>query len=256
MGISRLRRKPKAETPAAEQEVLPVISTASDDDRAIVDAILPKGASITSAERILALVDAVSYCAARDVPGAFAECGVWRGGSVMAMILTLQRLGRDDRDIWLFDTFEGMTEPTQADSSPVDRHALDVWRQHEGTDDRAWPHYFNPDVFNEQMVRDYLLSSGYPEERLHFVAGRVEDTLPAQAPAEIALLRLDTDWYESTRHELVHLYPRLSEGGVLLVDDYGHWAGAKRAVDEYFATEAPPLLLSRIDYTGRIGIKH
>src|SRR5436305_2193540 len=95
MGISRLRRKPKAETPAAEQEVLPVISTASDDDRAIVEAILPKGASITSAERILALVDAVGYCVARDVPGAFAECGVWRGGSVMAMILTLQRLGCD-----------------------------------------------------------------------------------------------------------------------------------------------------------------
>jgi O-methyltransferase len=83
----------------------------------------------------------------------------------------------------------------------------------------------------------------------------VERTLPDRAPAEIALLRLDTDWYESTRHELVHLYPRLSAGGVLIVDDYGHWAGAKRAVDEYLGEQAEPLLLHRIDYTGRIAIK-
>jgi hypothetical protein len=85
--------------------------------------------------------------------------------------------------------------------------------------------------------------------------GEVETTIPDQAPQEIAVLRLDTDWYESTHHELVHLYPRLSEGGVLIVDDYGHWQGARRAVDEYFASDAAPILLSRIDYTGRMGVK-
>ena len=143
-----------------------------------------------------------------------------------------------------------LTEAEIATAAEADP-ALIQARDAQGVSALLWSVYAG-----QPMVRDYLLSSGYPEERLHFVAGRVEDTLPAQAPAEIALLRLDTDWYESTRHELVHLYPRLSEGGVLLVDDYGHWAGAKRAVDEYFATEAPPLLLSRIDYTGRIGIKH
>ena len=83
----------------------------------------------------------------------------------------------------------------------------------------------------------------------------MEDTLPEQAPSRIALLRLDTDWYESTRHELIHLYPRLSQGGVLIVDDYGHWDGCRLAVDEYFATEADPVLLTRIDYTGRICVK-
>ena len=80
-----------------------------------------------------------------------------------------------------------------------------------------------------------LHGTGYPPERIHFVRGPVEETLPAGAPDEIALLRLDTDWYESTRHELEHLYPRLAAGGVLLVDDYGHWEGARKAVDEYFA---------------------
>ena len=75
------------------------------------------------------------------------------------------------------------------------------------------------------------------------------------APRKIALLRLDTDWYESTKHELVHLFPRLSTGGVLIVDDYGHWAGARRAVDEYVSEHGIVMLLTRIDYTGRIGVK-
>jgi hypothetical protein len=73
-------------------------------------------------------------------------------------------------------------------------------------------------------------------------------------PGDLALLRLDTDWYESTRHELEHLYPRLRPGGVLIVDDYGHFEGARRAVDEYFAAHEP-LLLNRIDYTGRVAVK-
>jgi hypothetical protein len=90
---------------------------------------------------------------------------------------------------------------------------------------------------------------------VRFVAGRVEDTLPARAPERIAILRLDTDWYESTRHELVHLFPRLSAGGVLIIDDYGHWQGARRAVDEYLEETGVRLLLNRIDTTGRIGVK-
>jgi hypothetical protein len=105
-------------------------------------------------------------------------------------------------------------------------------------------------------VRETLLSTGYAPGRLHFVTGPVEDTLPERAPERLALLRLDTDWYESTRHELEHLYPRLVDGGVLIIDDYGHWEGARRAVEEYFSTSARPLLLGRIDYTGRIAVKH
>jgi hypothetical protein len=101
-------------------------------------------------------------------------------------------------------------------------------------------------VAGVQSVRKNVLSTGYPEEKLHLVQGKVEDTLPAAAPERIALLRLDTDWYESTRHELVHLYPRLVPNGVLIIDDYGDWVGAKEAVDEF---------LSRMDNTGRLIIK-
>jgi len=92
-------------------------------------------------------------------------------------------------------------------------------------------------------------------ERIHYVKGMVEDTVPEQAPEKIALLRLDTDWYESTRHELEHLFPRLSSGGILIIDDYGHWAGAKEATDEFIARHRLQLFLSRIDYTGRLAVK-
>ncbi|MGZ4201445.1 MAG: TylF/MycF/NovP-related O-methyltransferase [Thermoleophilaceae bacterium] len=212
--------------------------------------------TMTSDERLQALIDAVRYCVRRGLPGAFAECGVWRGGSVLAMILTLQEEGRDDVDIHLFDTFEGMTAPTQHDVSSLDPPALETWQAAEQSDTKAWSELFDATIFGEEQVRETLLESGYPAERLHFVRGPVEQTLPAGAPDGLALLRLDTDWYESTRHELEHLYPRLAAGGVLIIDDYGHWDGARRAVDEYFERQAARLLLNRIDYTGRIAVKH
>ncbi len=248
------RLRPAADSQPEGPQVPSDDATLTDREREIARITLQH--SITSPQRIVALMDAVRYCVQRDVPGAFAECGVWRGGSIMAMIYTLQDLGRSDREIYLYDTFEGMTEPTEHDTSPVDRTAMEWWRETEGTGDRAFPHFFNEDVFNEDVVRENVLGTGYPSELIHFVRGKVEDTLPQHAPRGIALLRLDTDWYESTRHELVHLYPRLAAGGVLIVDDYGHWDGCRRAVDEYFADEAAPLLLGRIDYTGRMAIKH
>jgi O-methyltransferase len=192
----------------------------------------------------------------RDISGALVECGVWRGGSVLAMILTLQELGVADRDIHLYDTFEGMTEPTEQDVSDLDGSAVETWARATEVGQRPWSEVFGAERFDEAGVRRMLLSTGYPEERLHLVRGPVEQTLPAHAPEQLALLRLDTDWYESTRHELVHLYPRLADGGVLLIDDYGHWQGCRQAVDEYFSGEAASVLLCRTDYTGRLAVKH
>jgi O-methyltransferase len=226
----------------------------SDEDREIIARARPF--TMTSDERLQALIDAVRYCEQRGVAGAFAECGVWRGGSVLTMILVLQGLGVDDRDIHLFDTFEGMTAPTEEDTSPLDPPALETWAEAQESGERAWSELFSHEVFDEAAVRELLVSTGYPSERLHLARGPVEQTLPEAAPERLALLRLDTDWYESTRHELEQLWPRLSDGGVLIVDDYGHWEGARRAVDEFFAGSAAPVLLSRIDYTGRIAIKH
>src|SRR4051794_32422090 len=210
--------------------------------------------TMTTPRRIAALCDGVEHVARAGVPGAVVECGVWKGGSMMAAALTLMRLGASDRDLYLFDTFQGMPPPTSDDVfSAYDGYSpMRHWRRRAG---RAGPaestwHYVPADE-----VRAAVLSTGYPAERVHLVEGRVEETLPDAAPEQIALLRLDTDWYESTRHELDHLYPRLSPGGVLILDDYGHYEGARRAVDEYFDAAGGRPLLSRIDYTGRIGVK-
>jgi len=106
-------------------------------------------------------------------------------------------------------------------------------------------------------VRANVLGTNYPQEQIHFVEGAVEETLPSHAPTEaIALLRLDTDWYQSTKHELVHLFPRISPGCIFIVDDYGHWQGAKQALDEFLQAASETYFLHRIDYTGRLLIKH
>ncbi|HEX6116165.1 MAG TPA: class I SAM-dependent methyltransferase [Solirubrobacterales bacterium] len=214
-------------------------------DRRIVERAFPN--SLTGVPRLLALVAAVRRLAGEGVPGAFAECGVWRGGSIVAMIATLQEIGAADREIYLYDTFEGMTEPSERDGA-----VRELW---ERTGGRPWPEYFDPDVFTEEEVRATVEATGYPPEKLHFVRGRVEETLPAEAPAELALLRLDTDFYESTRHELEHLYPRLAPGGVLIIDDYGEFAGARQAVDEYFAGDPAAPELQPIDDSARLAVK-
>jgi O-methyltransferase len=206
--------------------------------------------TLTSAERIAAVCDATSYIVRAGIDGAFAECGVWRGGSMMAVALTLIEHGETGRDLYLYDTFTGMTEPTAEDrSSPYDGYSPHRrWRRHRALR-REWA------GVPASVVRERIRSTGYPPERIHLIEGMVEDTLPAAGPDRIALLRLDTDWYASTKHELVSLYPRLAPGGVLIVDDYGHYEGARRAVDEYLSEAGEPLLLNRIDYTGRIAVK-
>lgn len=222
-------------------------------DQALIDEVRPF--TLTSPLRIEALLGAVRYVVEREIPGGFAECGVWRGGSVLAMVRQLQALGCDDRDVYLYDTFDGMTAPTERDTSAFDPPALEVWESAADDGERPWAGLFDDGVFNERQVQQLLQSTGYPQDRIHLVRGPVEETLPARAPHQLALLRLDTDWYESTKHELQHLYPRLSPGGVLIIDDYGHWDGCRQAVDEYFSSEAAPVLLQRVDYTGRLAVK-
>ena len=204
--------------------------------------------TMTTPPRIYALRRAVEYVASRPVDGALVECGVWRGGSMMAIALTLLRLGVTDRELYLFDTFEGMTEPGDQDVKHTGERAAEVLAG-ASRDSHDWA------IAPLDQVREAVLGLGYPEEKIHFVEGRVEDTLPAAAPPEIALLRLDTDWYSSTKHELVHLYPRLAPGGVLIIDDYAYWQGARRAVDEYLGENGVSLLLNRIDYTARIAVR-
>ena len=202
--------------------------------------------TMTTPERIFALIQATRYVILNGIPGAIVECGVWKGGSMAAIARTLLQLQDMSRDLYLFDTFQGMTEPTTNDVEYSGKHATQVLQEEVGSRCADAP---------IEEVQEVLHASGYPREKIHFVPGKVEETIPASAPDPISLLRLDTDWYESTRHELIHLFPRVSKAGVIIVDDYGLWRGSRKACDEYFSNYRIPILLNRIDYTGRIGLK-
>lgn len=223
-----------------------VLSDLDEQERAIVRQA--KAYSLTSLERLAAVVQAVRYVVRHRIPGDFVECGVWRGGSSMAAALALKAFGDTSRALYLYDTFEGMSEPTEKDKLADGTSASAILTDHEkGTG--YWCYASLEDVTAN------LRTTGYPEDKLVYVKGKVEDTIPARIPDKLAILRLDTDWYESTAHELLHLYPRLSRHGVLLIDDYGHWQGARAAVDEYVEKLSSPLFLQRVDYTGRVAIK-
>lgn len=215
---------------------------------ALIERVRPY--TMTSAERLWALIHAIEYVVRHEVPGDYVECGVWRGGSSMAAALALAARGDTSRTLHLYDTFEGMTTPTGHDRSIEGEAAQALLAREVRTrDSPTWC------IADEEDVRCNLASTGYPSDRMRFVRGPVEETLPDAELGSIALLRLDTDWYASTRHELEHLYPRLVPGGILIIDDYGHWEGARRAVDEYVERHRLPLFLQRIDYTGRMAIK-
>ena len=201
--------------------------------------------TMTSETAVYALADGVRYIVANGIPGAIVECGVWRGGSMMAVARVLLELGETDRDLYLFDTFEGMPAPTSRDIEWGGDPALELLAGERRDDDSTlWAQA------PLERVRSALHATGYPTSKIHFVPGRVEETIPDAAPASIAILRLDTDWYESTKHELNHLYPRLASGGVLIIDDYGWWQGAREATDEYFREAGRTPFLVRVDDAG------
>lgn len=207
--------------------------------------------TMTSIERMYSLYLSVDYVLKRDIPGDFVECGVWRGGSAMLIALMLKDRSISERKIYLYDTFEGMSEASEFDIDFDNQAATRLLIESEkDSDSKIWC------VADEEDVRNNMLSTGYLMEKLVFIKGKVEDTLISKPlPKSISLLRLDTDWYESTKIELEVLFPLVSENGVLILDDYGHWQGAKKAVDEYFENNKISLLLNRIDYTGRAAIK-
>jgi O-methyltransferase len=201
--------------------------------------------TMTSPERIATLCQAVEHVVRSEIEGDIVECGVWRGGSMMGAAMTLRRHERLRR-LYLFDTFEGMPPPADIDVEAISGVSASHLMAHdEGV--KA--------IASIEDVRNNISLTRYPMEFVELVAGKVELTIPQFIPKKIAVLRLDTDWYASTRHELVHLWPRLARGGILIIDDYGHWAGARKAVDEFVETLPTRLFLNRIDYTGRLIVK-
>lgn len=210
--------------------------------------------TLTSIEAMHSLYDAIRYVVARNIPGNIVECGVWKGGSIMLAASTLHQLGQHERKLYLYDTFAGLPEPSDKDLNfnnlPANEvRALLTKRQAVEITNEGW------DVSPIEEVQANVAKSGYPSGQFVFVKGKVEDTIPRTVPDRIALLRLDTDWYESTYHELVHLYPRLSTGGILIVDDYGYWRGAQEAVDQFVDEYPVRAFMHRVDTIVRLFVK-
>jgi O-methyltransferase len=196
--------------------------------------------TLTSFDRLATLWSQVRYLDDTGVPGALVECGVWKGGSSGMMALAHMATASPPlREIHLFDAFRGMPEPKEIDGP------------------RASASMFEPDSYPETISRDLMIRQiGYPKELVTFHVGWFHETLPADAHSlgSIALLRLDGDWYESTKICLVNLYDQVSPGGLVVIDDYGHFEGCRVAVDE-FLKGYPGTMLHRVDYTARYWIK-
>lgn len=220
---------------------------ATHEDVAVMESALPF--TMVSRARLWSAVSAVKYVVTAGVPGAVVEAGVWKGGCSFAMASTLHQMAADSRGLWLYDTFDGMTAPTDRDIETASRGRAATILDRSASGSTYWAR-----AHLEQVER-LVAGSGMAPEHVHVVQGDVLQTLPEHAPARIAVLRLDTDWYESTKWELENLFDRVSPGGVIIFDDYGHWEGSRAAVDEFFARRALTPLLQVVDYSGRQMIK-
>jgi O-methyltransferase len=207
--------------------------------------------STAGGDAMYALWRAVQYVVDAGIEGDFVECGVFRGGSTAMAAEAFKFAGDTTRKFFLYDTFEGMTAPTARD---VDFQGRTPEQHLKGWNASRMSEMTNSPL--EEVQRN-VLATRLAADRFIFVKGKVEETIPGtMPPGPIAILRLDTDWYESTRHELVHLFPILSPGGVLIVDDYGFWRGSREACDEYFREHQVKMLLTRVDRNGVvIGVK-
>ncbi|MGB5912522.1 MAG: TylF/MycF/NovP-related O-methyltransferase [Promethearchaeia archaeon] len=207
--------------------------------------------TMTSIEQMYAVYNATQYIVKNKIEGDIVECGVWKGGSIMISALTLLKMNAINRLLYLYDTYEGMIKPTERDIRIFDKTpALKIWNKKKMIENHIdWCYASLEDV------KENLYSTGYPKENVKFIKGMIQETIPNIIPEKIALLRLDTDLYDSTYHELTYLYPKLMKNGVLIIDDYGFWKGQKEAVDEYFVKHKINILLNRIDEKGRIAIK-
>lgn len=201
--------------------------------------------------RMVSNVLATKYILDNTISGDFVECGVWKGGSILLVKMILEEY-KSNKNVWLFDTFKGMTEPTEIDRSPRGILAIEKFNRSKNEDHNEW--CFSP----VEEVRNNFTKAQVNMNECHFIEGDVFETLPKYKNeiSEISFLRLDTDWYESTKIEMEQLYPLLVSRGVLIVDDFGHWEGSRKAVEEYFQKhEQYKPLLNLIDLVGRVGIK-
>jgi O-methyltransferase len=211
-----------------------------------------KTLTMTPPDRVFALIDAMEYVCKNQIAGDFVECGVWRGGNAVIAANLFNRHGIKDKQIWLYDTFDGMVEPEEIDRSFKGEIAKEIFSDVKTEKGGSTWSYASLDYVKKVMEK-----STYPFQNFKFIQGKVEDTLviAVNLPEKICLLRLDTDWYTSTKSEMDILFSKLAIGGVLIIDDYGDWQGSRKAVDEYLANHNIKMPLFRLGSGARIAVK-
>ena len=205
-----------------------------------------------SKERFLSLYQSINYICKNDIKGDLVECGVFMGGSAMMMCYAMNEFGaiNNNKKLWLYDTYSGMANPSIYDENILNQNATSELKNIKKQENKKDIWAYSPLSY----VKKNIEKTNIKNENVLFVKGLVEETLIDQKPEKISLLRLDTDFYESTKIELEKLYPLLEVGGILIIDDYGHWKGCKKAVDEYFENKQN-IFFQQIDYSGIIGVK-
>lgn len=205
--------------------------------------------SMTGSIRMWALIQSMKHIRHNKINGDFVECGVWKGGN-LALMRRFCDYHKIEKCIFGYDTFDGMSEPTLEDVDLHGVYASDAMRKSPKNEAITNIHAYA----GLQQVEENLRTLN-SFEGVRLIKGKVEESLviPENLPQQISILRLDTDWYESTKIELDVLFPRLVKGGILIIDDYGHFKGAQKAVDDYFRNQN--IWLHYIDYTCRLMIK-
>lgn len=223
----------------------------SGDDIDLIKYILDSGYTMTNIPRLVNTLKSCKYVVENNIKGDFVECGVWRGGNGILAKRIFEQLD-SNRKVWMFDTFAGMTAPTEHDVEVKTKiEARQIFYDNQKDNYNEWCYASLEDVKNN------ILKSNLKLDGFKLIKGDVTETLTINEniPSEVSILRLDTDWYESTKFELEKLYPKISIGGVLIIDDYGHWEGARKAVDEYFLKNRYKPLFNVTDKSSRSAIK-
>jgi len=192
--------------------------------------------TMCSNARLRGLYRGVRRVVESGIPGDLVECGCALGGSAALMALTLRQLGAS-RDLWLFDTFEGLPAPTAGDPD------FEIANLHAGS------------CLGTIDEVGHLFAELQIDDGVRFVKGLFQETLPTAPVSTIALLHIDGDWYESVKACLDNLYDKVVPGGIIQFDDYGFWKGARRAVDEFLDSRQIRTPLVKLDYAGRVLVK-
>ena len=218
----------------------------------LIKYVLDSGYTMTSVSRLVNTVKSCRYVVENKIPGDFVECGVWRGGNLIIFQKLIEKYNLKKK-IYAFDTFEGMSNPEEIDKTFDGKSSIELLEKLNKRNIDRDNNILIADCSLEKVKENFKKFSS--QENLICIKGKVEETLEKKdnLPDKISILRLDTDWYSSTKKELETLFPLLEKNGILIIDDYGYWQGAKKAVDEYFKDKK--VVMFKIDFTGRLIIK-